>query len=248
MKIYREITLSMETGEVLAEDSYEYDGPVAECKGGGGGNNEQPETAQEVELSKITQEEWNRFKTTYQPLFEDLAADYTKMGDKEKNAVGGLVHAGTTKVYDAAAKDVTKAAQSRGLDPSSGATTIGLGDVARDRATADTKGINTATSQVDDLKVAGWQNVLGMARGDAGQSIQGLSDIAGDAVTRNAQTAVYNQQARNDTFEGVAGAVGMGMAGLKAGMPKGGASGTSAIDGKPIAAGQPYYNPNEMIG
>lgn len=35
MKIYRKIVLNLQ-GEVIEEDSYEYTGPVAECKGGGG--------------------------------------------------------------------------------------------------------------------------------------------------------------------------------------------------------------------
>lgn len=33
MKIYRSLTVSMITGETIEEDFYEYDGPVAECKG-----------------------------------------------------------------------------------------------------------------------------------------------------------------------------------------------------------------------
>jgi hypothetical protein len=38
MKIYEEIVFDMSTMEVVSEVSYEYDGPVAECKGGGGGS------------------------------------------------------------------------------------------------------------------------------------------------------------------------------------------------------------------
>jgi len=37
MKIYNKIVLDMETWEVLEEDSFDYDGRVALCKGGGGG-------------------------------------------------------------------------------------------------------------------------------------------------------------------------------------------------------------------
>lgn len=33
MKIYRSVTIHIESGRVLAEDSYEYLGPVSECKG-----------------------------------------------------------------------------------------------------------------------------------------------------------------------------------------------------------------------
>lgn len=37
MKIYKKIVISMITDEILEEVSYEYEGPVAEAKGGGGG-------------------------------------------------------------------------------------------------------------------------------------------------------------------------------------------------------------------
>jgi len=36
MKIYRKVKIDILTGETLYEDSYEHDGEVAECKGGGG--------------------------------------------------------------------------------------------------------------------------------------------------------------------------------------------------------------------
>ncbi len=49
MKIYNKIVLDMQTWEVLEEDSYEYDGPLALC--GGGGDSDAPEpTAQETAL------------------------------------------------------------------------------------------------------------------------------------------------------------------------------------------------------
>ena len=38
MKIYEEIVIDMTTMEVVSEVSYEYEGEVAECKGGGGGS------------------------------------------------------------------------------------------------------------------------------------------------------------------------------------------------------------------
>ncbi len=35
MKIYTRVVMSLKTGNVLEADSYEYKGPVVECKGGG---------------------------------------------------------------------------------------------------------------------------------------------------------------------------------------------------------------------
>ena len=44
MKIYNKIIIDIETGETLYEDSFEYDGPIAECSGGGGGGGDQTNT------------------------------------------------------------------------------------------------------------------------------------------------------------------------------------------------------------
>ena len=38
MKIYNSVTIDIETGEILAEDSFEYSGPLALCGGDGGGD------------------------------------------------------------------------------------------------------------------------------------------------------------------------------------------------------------------
>lgn len=39
MKVYKRVTLDMRTLEVIGEESFSYEGPIAECKGGGGGGN-----------------------------------------------------------------------------------------------------------------------------------------------------------------------------------------------------------------
>lgn len=52
MKIYRRLVLSLE-GEVLEEDSYEYSGPVAECKGGSSTTTTQPNEFQIPYLKDI---------------------------------------------------------------------------------------------------------------------------------------------------------------------------------------------------
>lgn len=41
MKIYNKVVIDIETGEIIKEDSFDYHGPVAECKGGGSTINSQ---------------------------------------------------------------------------------------------------------------------------------------------------------------------------------------------------------------
>lgn len=38
MKVYTKLVIDIETGKTIEEESFEYDGPIAECKGGGGGH------------------------------------------------------------------------------------------------------------------------------------------------------------------------------------------------------------------
>ena len=180
------------------------------CGGSDSGDNEVKETSYEIELSKITNEEWNRFKGTYQPLFDKLSKDITSIGKAEKNTVAGLVNAGVTKTYGDAEQAATKNIVARGLDPSSGAIT--MGDIGREKSEAVSTGMVKGQSKVDDLKVAGTQNLVNMARGDAGEAMQGISSLAGDQVQDANQKAISNQQARNDNIETASSVAGMGIA------------------------------------
>jgi len=50
MKIYNKIIIDMVTGETIFEESYEYQGPVVECKGGGA--SVPPPTSEEIQIQK----------------------------------------------------------------------------------------------------------------------------------------------------------------------------------------------------
>lgn len=216
MKIYNRIVIDMRTYAVIEEDSFEYSGPVCELKGGGSsGSNEIKETAAEVELSKVVQAENDRYQQVYQPLFNKLSSQIQGIGQAEKNTVGGAIHAGTTKAYDKSANNTARTLMDKGVDPSGGKMAIEQGDIGRERASADVGGITSGTSKVEDTKVAGLQNVVNMARGDASKSVEGLGSIAGNEVQRADQDAYYQQQSRNDNFEAGASLAGMGIAGMK---------------------------------
>ena len=179
---------------------------------GGGGSNEVPETKYEKEMAKITSEEWNRYKTVFQPLMDTEAKKITAMGVGEKNAVSGMINAGVTKQFDSAADRTTKGLNSHGIDPSSGVSAITMADVSRDKSEAMTPAMVGGDIQVDKTKVAGLQNLVNMARGDAGQAMRGVNSIATDQVRNAIQDASTAQQSRNDTFEGLASVAGAGMA------------------------------------
>ena len=74
MKIYRKVVLNLQ-GEIIEEDSYEYAGPVAECKGGGGssGKMEWPGYMQTQHQTWLTT--MNGLMTTANPYTGLLAYD-----------------------------------------------------------------------------------------------------------------------------------------------------------------------------
>jgi len=171
-------------------------------------SNKVQETAYEIELSKITNEQWNRFKKVHQPLFNDLAGDITGIGQAEKNTVAGLVSSGLTKQYGDRQEAAAKNLSLRGVGPSS----LAIGDISRERAGVVTGGMVKGQGEVDNTKVAGLQNLVNMARGDAGEAMRGISDIAGEQVQDATSKAIYDQQDRNETLETAGTAAGMGLA------------------------------------
>lgn len=208
MKVYTSITIDMRSGAVEHEESFAYHGQVAQCKGGSSGSNQVPETATEVTLSEITAEEWNRFKTTYVPLFAKLKHDVMSMDQDTKNQVSGMVNAGITQKMDEAKSQLIDTQAQKGQGPRA----IGLGDVGRAKAETMTKGVVGGDAKVDSAKVAGLQNIVNMARGDAGQTMQGMGQIASQQVSSAIRDKAYDQDERNDIAESIGTVGGMGSA------------------------------------
>jgi len=209
------------------------------CGGGSSGDNEVKETANEIALAKVSVEENARYEQVYAPLFKSLSKDIMGIGKAEKNAVAGMVNAGVTKTYDAAEAQTRKNMASRGIDPSGSAVT--MGDIGREKSTALAAGEVKGQSQVDNIKVGGMQNLVNMARGGAGEAVQGLGSIAADEVQSANQKAYYDQQSRNDNMEMAASIAGSGLAVAKnSNWWQGKTSGNLA----PSTTPKPWVNPN----
>jgi len=74
MKIYRELRLDIDTFEVIEEDSFEYDGEVAQCFGGGGDPQPTIDYAYNAGLLEIAKEQqaqadsyFDHWETTFKP-------------------------------------------------------------------------------------------------------------------------------------------------------------------------------------
>ena len=76
MKIYTRVVI--QDGKTIEEESFDYKGPIAECKGGGVTYKENPPTAQEIELQElmISQLKQEQFKYTTE---DDIVAQQDKI-------------------------------------------------------------------------------------------------------------------------------------------------------------------------
>lgn len=87
MKVYNRIVIDMSTGEVVAEDSFDYAGPVAECKGGGSSTTVSVDKEYNARMAKIAEEQQSfseedrnlwQFGVTYDP--NERVSGYMKDG------------------------------------------------------------------------------------------------------------------------------------------------------------------------
>jgi len=93
MKIYSKIKFRFDTGAVISETSCQYDGPVAECKGGGKSETTTVDPVYNAGLLKLSQEqqEWARqmFNMFKYGTTEDLGAKVTGYWDKNGKFIEG---------------------------------------------------------------------------------------------------------------------------------------------------------------
>ena len=75
--IHTKIVIDMRTGSVLEDEAYWYDGPVAECKGGGSSS-----TNSTTNITNVVDEEYNRRLAEIQERAQDLSDKYYAFWEK----------------------------------------------------------------------------------------------------------------------------------------------------------------------
>lgn len=192
MKVYKKIVLDIESGQVLAEDSFEYVGPIAAAKG--------QKTTTTISIPPPTQAEKNQQKLTelaQSQQFHDLGYDISY--DTEGNVTGLTPR--TLTAEEQANKDQEKALQDwafkrvTGAGPSAEDTalvnniygasqTMGNNDIDRFiREIAGQRGLNTSDSPILNAAALGkgqLETALGGARSasllDIGQRQQNFAE------------------------------------------------------------------------
>jgi hypothetical protein len=183
--------------------------------GGGGGDVDPKESAQERELAAISKEQmdrwWNQGRPAQMQWIEDGLVD-----ENDRSLMGDAVGA---KVHQQAQQQRTALGQqqrSRGISPTSGNATMGRAAL-EDEATGRIGGRAQATGQhsMTNKNLGHLMNATSVLRGEGVDAQQGLSGLA-DAATRDsihdANMNLYDNQTEGQEVGAVAGA---GLRGLE---------------------------------
>lgn len=175
------------------------------------GGKKPADTADAVEAKRIAIEEWNdrmRFGAPAEQFFMEQVDRMRTPAEYQRAA--GLAGAAMQPEIEAARAKGTEEAISRGLAPGSG----GFGSPALAKGLARSKALGLAESQDAQTTryFAGQQTVTGIGRGQAGQGLQGLGQLAEVSGRRAATEArsAYESSAAMRNLAGTVSGVGAG--------------------------------------
>lgn len=216
MKVFTRVVIDMASGRCVEEDSFQYSGCVAECKGSDGDTPTIPETAEEIEASKIAKEQWNDYQKYSVPV-ENQFIHSVHLDQGDRDQVAGQVSSGSAKNTSELQKATSREAQARGAAPGAGRSVMATGGALINAAGGAGKAQISAGESVTDQDIAGRQAVVAMGRGQATSAQIGLGGIAADAVRKAMGDAAYNQEERYARRAEVGSGIGMaGAVGYKA--------------------------------
>lgn len=205
MKIYTKVVMSMADGAVLEEESYEYEGPLALCGGGGG---EVKETAEEREIARIATEQWNDYQTRFIPV-ENAYMDKARITDEDTDFLQGEAAKAVQGEYSKAEQRLMTQFGLSGAAPGSGK--FGAGMAALDAGRGAQLGLSVAQTgeQAKDLHAEGLQSMIAMGRGQAHNAQLGLGQNAALAAGNAINNAANRQYGRAATGQALGTAAGM---------------------------------------
>jgi hypothetical protein len=168
-----------------------------------GGDNEVPETAQEVELKRVAIERWNDHQNRLMPSENEYIEDVSRSPEAMKERAAGQVNADVAQGVGAALPSL------QGVNPNSGkvvaAPTAALGQKLA-------KAQVTAAQNIEDTHAKGLQSVVNLGQGKASSAMTGFGAAATDA-TGKAITEAKNTEATNQALaSAIASGVGTGAA------------------------------------
>lgn len=125
----------------------------------------------------ISQDQWENYKKTYQPLEEQYVKDAQNYDNPENQAeAAGLASATVASQFGKARGTLSR---TPGLDPSSGAYAAGLTGLETQEAAANAVAQNAARQGVQDRAQAMKTDALSLGKGLAATAASGLAQSAG---------------------------------------------------------------------
>lgn len=185
-KIYERLVFDIATLEVLEEESYEYEGPIAECKGGGSETNtvDYEYNARMATLSE-EQQDWAR---SYYNFWEDeqrplesamIKSDLAEVTARQpvqqefyKQSLDGIdvdaraasAGADVQHSYDGMSKQLVRDSARLGINPYSGKMASAMTSMGNQKVKDQAGAMNAARTQAQDDKYKRMTTAMGMSK------------------------------------------------------------------------------------
>lgn len=190
MKIYTEVNYKWDGDQlvIVSEESYQHEGEIAECKGGGG--NTIDESPHAVALAEIAQEKWDYYQNTFVPLENEFMTQVDSMdSDASYNKATGMGMVEFDVQHEPQVQNKMEELRSSGVAPGSGRSIMAEADMrASGAGTQGIVGANAASAQKDKY-IKGIENVIGIGEGQSTTAMQSMSDMVRMGTDRAKQDA-----------------------------------------------------------
>lgn len=199
MKIYTKVVYQWVGDELVKveEESFDYEGPVAEAKGGGGGGNQYYENLDRLYGIQADQAEMltGIARDTVLPAYRGLldeARGYGSQANQEAAATEAM--ADSRAATDSAARATADELMSMGIDPSQQRYANMFGNMQLRGAASQAAAATGARRNREQLGFARMQDMVSLGFGTPTQATAAANSAAN---TANAQLSAYNNQMAN---------------------------------------------------
>lgn len=177
--------------------------------GGGGGDIE--ETEAERAQAEVALKRWGDYENIFKP-YENEFMDEVDDLNSEANYTRAteLAISPLANQFAEEAMGIKKQMQASGVNPNSGKMKSFNSAVAGAQAGAEVDTASRATEAQQDRYIGGLQNIVAMGQGQAGQAMQGMTDIAVTSQQNARSQAQSALQDRDNIRSGVGAVVGAG--------------------------------------
>lgn len=159
-----------------------------------GGVSQQASIDAQNQQNAISADQWNYYKTNYQPLETNLIDQAKAAGSPEEFArARGAANADVTGAFDRTGKEFEAGLQARGINPGSPAYTSGLGSMKIAEGATRAGALTAADNATRALAYSKGLDVVGLGRNIPAQSAASSSAAATNARAMQNQQFLQNQ-------------------------------------------------------